>query len=720
MGLVQQRPSQTVDAISLTIMDSSRTFRFANARSSLQLSILWVLLLSLPSHCVAQPLTAEVSLGFGPHRDMAFEQIGDATVSVTLQPGHPHFWTTVVPKTYDPQRHSVLALEYFAPSGLQSVVLRYRVADGSMVVASSVHAGVAETWQPMVFNLSRLEVQPASDHPEMRFHFVLNGIEGTKVRLRNLRVREPNAEEKRMAAVGDRIRQMRLQEADAIADDLRMEYPGRIDSIIVGPKTITLTGHSDSVAHVVGIEPHQRSFDAPAKVHELQIDQQLLPDFRVEVDRYKGEVDRATWRWRLTDIQGNWTSIASWPTQYEPSVSRNLPQLTSTSVKGIGGVPRIDRDDHPIFELGVSHATINIVVHSLIRKEPAAGWEPWPFEGATYFINTSQIGSHDTTLRNLANKNIIVSAILLVGNGRDADGKPHNLLTHPDAEVRGIYSIPNLTEAESTRYYRAALTLMAERWSREDGAHGRVSNWIMHNEIDQAGTWTNMGEQPLTRYLETYSRSARLMHHISRLYDPHSRVFISLTHHWTKKSSGTGTYVVRDMLQRFAEMARAEGDFPWGIAYHPYPLDLRNPDTWNDTGLTNDFDTPYITPKNIEVLPAFLDQPAFHYDGKVRGILLSEQGFNSPTLSELDQSRQAAGLVFMFRKLKNLNHIEAYHLHRYQDMPDAEGGLRLGVISETGDRKTAWNVYKAIGTPEESQYDEMVDRVIRQTSKKTD
>lgn len=701
-------------------MKPFRSLRFVDTISKLRILVVWLYLLSMPSHCWPQALSAEIPLGFGPHRDLAFERLSDGAVSITLQPGNPHFWTTVVPKTYDPKRHSVLALEYFAPSGLHSVVLRYRVADGSMAVASSVHAGVAETWQPMAFDLSRLDVQPASDHLEMRFHFVLNGIDGTKVQLRNLRVRQPNAEEKRLAADGDRIRQMRQQEADAIAADLQMDHPCRIESVVVGTKTITLKGQCDRPARVIGIQPHHRSFDAPRGDDELPIDNQPQANFRVEVPRFQGEVDRATWRWRLSDSNANWISAASWPTQYQPSVARNLPLLTSTNVKGIGGVPRIDRNDHQIFELGVSHATVNVVVHALIRSEPAPGWEPWQFEGTTFFINMPQLKSHDSTLRHLANKNIIVSAILLVGNGRDSNGKPHNVLTHPDAEVRGIYSIPNLTQEESTRYYRAALTLMAERWSQEDGAHGRVSNWIMHNEIDQAGTWTNMGEQPLVRYLETYSRSARLMHHISRLYDPHSRVFISLTHHWTKKSSGTGTYVVRDMLQRFAEMTRAEGDFPWGVAYHPYPLDLRNPDTWNDTGLTNDFDTPYITPKNIEVLPAFLDQPLFHYNGKVRGILLSEQGFNSPTLSEFDQSRQAAGLVYMFRKLRSLNHIEAYHLHRYQDMPDAEGGLRLGVITETGERKIAWDVYKAIGTPQESQYDEMVERVIQQTSKKSD
>lgn len=670
-------------------------------------------------HCLAttklspaQPPPSEISLALGPYRDMAIEKLADSVLSITLQAGHPHFWTAVVPKTYSPNQQTVLAFEYFAPSGLQSVVLRYRVADGTMAVAGSAVAGVAETWQPIVFDLSRLEAPPANHHPEMRFHFVLNGVDGANIQIRNIRLRVPSHQEQRIAVEGDNFRMHRQREADAIVGDMRSAYSSSIESVKIESKTIMLTGKIGQATRLIAIAPHHRSYAAPRDQTDWVFDNQSQSNFQIAVPRFKGPVDRATWRWRLADDDSQWHSPASWATEYDDTVARKLPRLTASSVKGIAGVPQIETDDHPIFELGVHHATVNVVLNSLIRDAPANGWEPWEFEGDTFFINSRQLANHDTTLRQLAKKDIVVSAILLVGNGRHADGKPHTAMTHPEAQVRGIYSIPNLTEEDSTRIYRAVLWLMAERWSREDGQHGRISNWIMHNEIDQAGTWTNMGDQPLARYLETYLRSARLMHHTARLFDPHSRVFVSLTHHWTKKSSGSGTYVVRDMLELLAEMASTEGDFPWGVAYHPYPLDLRNPDTWNDKGLTSDFDTPYITPKNIAVLPAFLDQPAFHYQGKLRGILLSEQGFNSPTLSDRDQSRQAAGLIYMFRQLRGLENIEAYHLHRYQDMPAAEGGLRLGLITETGDRKKAWDVYKAIGTENESEYSEMADRII--------
>jgi hypothetical protein len=404
-------------------------------------------------------------------------------------------------------------------------------------------------------------------------------------------------------------------------------------------------------------------------------------------------------------------SAASWPTAHGPAVGRQLPRLSAPHQKGIG-VPPLNRADHELFSLGLRHATVNIVVTALLRDIPAPGWQPWEFEGRIWFRNDRALQAHDTTLRLLAQNDILVSAILLIPNGRNPDGTPQSALVHPEAEARGIYSIPNLADEHGARFYRAALHLMAERWSQPDGP--RVSNWILHNEIDQAATWTNMGAQPLARYLETYMRSARLTHHTARLFDPHARVFVSLTHHWAKKSSGSGTYIVRDLLDLFAEMARAEGDFEWGIAYHPYPRDLRNPDAWKDEGLTHDFDTPYITPKNIAVLPAFLDQPRFHYQGKPRGILLSEQGFNTPTLSEADQRRQVAGLIYMFRQIRPLKSIEAFHLHRYHDMPEQEGGLRLGIITETGAHKLGWDAYRAIGTEREAEFSRIADEIMRQ------
>lgn len=658
----------------------------------------------------------EVPLGPGPHRDLQIQAEPDTVFQVTLGKGNPHFWTTVVPASYQVDQQTVFALEYFAPVGLDAVVLRYRVSDGSMAVAESRPLPLSETWQPLAFDLSGLDPRPAAGHPEMRFHLELRGGTGTRIGFRRMMLREAKAEEKRLATNRELVRTSREAEGAVILSDLRSPFAEHIETVQVGEREITLTGKATAPMKLIGIPPECRSDAASRKQAVAEAAPEASGHFVLKVPRIEpsGLRDRALWRWRLCDATGHWTSAARWPSHWDPGVARPLPRLSAPHQKGLGGIPSLSRPDHEIFDLGIRHATMNVVIQTLIRDTPATGWTPWLFEGRTFFLNEKLLQSHDRTLRLLTSREIIVSVILLVGNGRDAAGKPHSLLTHPEADARGVYSMPNLTGEDPARLYGAALHLLAERWSRIDGSCGRVSNWILHNEIDQGATWTNMGAQPLARYLETYLRSARLMYHTARLFDPGARVFISLTHHWTQKSSGSGTYVVRDLLDLFAEMARAEGDFEWGVAYHPYPKDLRNPDAWKDPGLSDDFNTPYITPKNIAVLPAYLAQPAFLYHGTPRAILLSEQGFNTPTLSPEDQLRQVAGLIYVFRQIRPLKTIEAFQMHRYQDMPLQEGGLRLGIVTENGDHKLGWEAYRAIGTDREDGFGKIVDDLMKQ------
>jgi len=431
---------------------------------------------------------------------------------------------------------------------------------------------------------------------------------------------------------------------------------------------------------------------------------ELKGDFSINLPRFVDGRDRAISRWRLDAPNGKPASRARWFDSTAPGVAADLPKLTAPHQKGLGGIPPIPQPDHVLFELGIRHATINLVVSPMISTSPKPGFEPFTVDGREWFANTPMLRHLETTVRHLNAKEVLVSGILLVPNQA---GKP---MTHPEAEPRGIYAMPNLAEEEGAAHYRAAIHLLAERFTRPDC---RIINWILHNEIDQAGVWTNMGDQPLARYLDSYLRSSRLVYHTMRLRDPHSRVFISLTHHWTKPGIGEGAYTVRPLLDLFAEMAASEGDFEWGVAYHPYPQDLRNPDTWKDKDVTGDFETPYITPKNLKVLPAYLAQSRFLYRGTIpRGILFSEQGFNTPTLSEEDQRRQVAGLIYTFRKLPQLPTVEAWHLHRYQDMPDGEGGLRLGILDEHGNRKLGWHAYSAIGTEREGEFGKIADEVM--------
>jgi hypothetical protein len=122
-------------------------------------------------------------------------------------------------------------------------------------------------------------------------------------------------------------------------------------------------------------------------------------------------------------------------------------------------------------------------------------------------------------------------------------------------------------------------------------------------------------------------------------------VFISLTHHWNSpEGTSLQRYRPKEILDRLAEYSRLEGDFEWRVAYHPYPQGLFQAAAWNDTRPTFSFDSHCITPKNIEVLDAYLHRAPLLYKGeKLRTVLLSEQGFHtkdySPEAQQLQERR---------------------------------------------------------------------------------
>jgi hypothetical protein len=265
--------------------------------------------------------------------------------------------------------------------------------------------------------------------------------------------------------------------------------------------------------------------------------------------------------------------------------------------------------------------------------------------------------------------------------------------------------MPNVSDADGLAAYAAALDFLARRYSKDDGQFGRIHHWIMHNEVDQGWTWTNAGEKSALAYFDLYHKSLRAAHLIARQYDPAAQAFISLTHHWTVASDNR-SYTSKEMLALLQAFCRAEGDFDWAIAHHPYPEDLRDPRVWEDRHVDFTLETPKITFKNIEVLDAWARRSENLFDGRLRTIHLSEQGLNSPDYSEKSLQDQAAGMAYAWSKIERLDSIKMFHYHNWVDNR-GEFNLRIGLrrfpddAEEPLGKKPIWRVFQAAGTPEQ-------------------
>lgn len=633
-----------------------------------------------------------------------------------------------------PESHSVLAFEYFAPSGGEGLTVYYGppIQGHRHFAAGKLNRSVS--WQPFGCDLQKLsEGEWSKDLNQLRLDF--GRTSGIVYRIRNLHLRASTLEERRIQSDREAERQQKLESESRINAFYRSRFHSVIDMVRVERKRVFIRGRL-SAPH-----PQLRLLELRPEVslanHSSTAGGEFLlspqpgvrdhgtlsaeNEFEFERRRIQDSVDRTTSRWTLAEkhTDGSWKLYSHWKyaTDLSVAAANDLPQITPPGLKGMAGVtPHFPLEE--LVELGVHNITINILLTSIMDSVPRQGWVPFQQGSRTWYVNHNQLATYDRLTQFAAENKIVVSGILLINFSNSPFGQ---LLIHPEADRAGHYAMPNLTTEEGVAAYEAVLEFLAKRYSNPDSALGRITNWIIHNEIGYGWEWTNMGKQPPMLYMDHYLRSLRLVHNVTRRHDPHSRVFISLTHHWnTPSDPDWKTYSNFDLLQRLNESSRIEGDFAWGVAFHPYPQDLRRPDAWNDSRVTQDFDTPLITPKNIAVLDRWMERDEMRdASGNVRGLLLSEQGFNCADDSIGSQRQQAAGLVYMWRQMRGLKNIEAFHNHRWVDNAK-EGGLLLGLRKlpandqPYGDKKLSWEVYKALETSSAEEVTRFANALIKE------
>ena len=127
-----------------------------------------------------------------------------------------------------------------------------------------------------------------------------------------------------------------------------------------------------------------------------------------------------------------------------------------------------------------------------------------------------------------------------------------------------------------------------------------------------------------------------------------------------------------------------------------------NAEIWRDEAAQDDFETHFITMKNIEVLCNFLSQDDFLYNGKTRSILISEFGVVSG-MAEVYSSAQAASIGYSFYKAQTYQMIDAIIYRKQVDSSSDQNKYGLWTskedsINSPATKKTAYNVFKFMDT----------------------
>lgn len=484
----------------------------------------------------------------------------------------------------------------------------------------------------------------------------------------------------------------KYQMAANIKNYLAKDYPSKVTNVQVTSDKVIIKGNcgGSGTYLLAEITPWQDV----TELEKYPYTQDLSGGgFTVTVDRIVPNregirYDKVFSKWAVVKVDGDRQTLDSHARYADDVVPKKSPEAVPLRNKKGFGAGDIDLYFSDCKEMNVGSITMNVVLNDYITGEGSG----YSYGGQNYSLGAFK-DYVDRVTRRAGEMDLVVSAIILC--------QTNSIFKDPENKG-GNYTMPNLTTAKAFNLYAAALEHMA---STHCTPGNRISHWIMHNEVDFANEWTNMGDQPMMRYLDRYIKSMRICYNIVRQYDQNASVLGSYTHCWAKAD---GSFAPKMMLEKTVEYSSAEGDFRWGVAYHPYPQNLTKPSFWiDDTQATYSLNSKYVTFKNLEVIDAWIRQKENFYKGKTKRVLfLSEQGTNSPSYSESDLTLQAAGGAWAWKKVSKLDGIDAMQWHNWADNK-AEGGLRIGLRTFAEGSvsnltpKPVWYVWKAAGTAEE-------------------
>lgn len=493
---------------------------------------------------------------------------------------------------------------------------------------------------------------------------------------------------------------------------LRRSYTSRIQTVLVTENTVKVVGKCVNEEHfcLVEIPPYVDVVKAETALYKVKLTDS---SFQIELDRFVERegilYDRLLSKWAVFK-EGEEMELSS-HARYADNVQplQSLTPVKLVNKKGLGGIifnPYIT--DFSL--LNISSATINVPITHFMHLTPSPGDIEHSYGGKMYYMDENYLkNTLDRPLLEATSRgrNISVAAIILLDPAsRCADPDLGRILQHPDNNG-GIYTMPNMTTPESVNCYAAALDFLAKRYCTVDNRYGRITHWIMHNEMDGGNEWANMGLKPVGVFTDTYLKSMRMCYNIVRQYDVNAEVFASFSHSWTEISN-PGWYTSKEIIDLINAYSMVEGDFQWGLAYHSYAQDLTNPCTWIDPNATLSMNTPFITFKNLEVLNRWALSKENKYKGTIkRSVWLSEAGVNSRGYSEDELQKQAAGFAYAWKKINTLEGIDGIQWHNWFDneVEGANLGLRKSLdSSHHGEAKPVWHVYQKANTDEEDEY----------------
>ena len=408
-------------------------------------------------------------------------------------------------------------------------------------------------------------------------------------------------------------------------------------------------------------------------------------------------------------------------TNPETMAKYKSPKLVAKTKKGTSATTA------GLLDLNCDNGFLNIMYEELIggfeSGNKASGENAIFYNGCTYYINWDKLHQLDDTIGNMTKNNIVVTASLNAASKKTGYGQ---FLASPTATATsGVEHYGFNTENDVGQNMVIALTLfLANRYSNAS-SHGVISNYLIGNEVNDEYRYYNIGAKSFADFTERYMRTYRVMYNAIRSTNSTSDVYMTLSNFWyideefvrNTSSNKTDAFPCKLFLDKFNDLAKRQGNFYWGVAFHPYSYPLNEASVYDDNELTyidrynqkqhyvsNNEKSFMLTMKNIEVLTQYMNKSQFLTPAsQVRSIILTEQGYMSTTQNRKDELTQAASIVYAYYKAEALKDIDQFILFRYRD-DAAIANEPYGLLNVNGTKKYSYNVYKNLNAANSLAY----------------
>ncbi|MBQ9512310.1 MAG: hypothetical protein IJR58_03880 [Lachnospiraceae bacterium] len=352
-------------------------------------------------------------------------------------------------------------------------------------------------------------------------------------------------------------------------------------------------------------------------------------------------------------------------------------------------------------DLGIQQVVANMHMSDIVGEttNPAFPTIVYPYDGVEYRFNGFMMQSYANLMKFYNGQGIAVTMTLI----NDKAAHTADLL-HPlarDAHVSPGYAF-NTVEPAGTAHLKAIAAFLGQYFNGATG-HGQIDNWVVGNEVNARTEWYYTSSTDLDYNVNAYVKAFRIFYNGIKSENASARIYNSIDQEWGRLSN-PGCLLAKGYLDRFNYYMRREGNIDWGLSFHPYNSPLFDPYGWmgQKVWVRNDVTTPYITMQNINILTDYMQKPEFlNPAGAVRSISLSEIGFTS----SFGQDLQDASIVFGYLKAKNNPYIDSFMLFRLNDHPhEMLSNIAQGLRTVDGSKKSSYDFYRAMGTPEEAAY----------------